>query len=221
MAKAKRILLLEDDAILNDLIYEYLKAFYQVDRAYDYDEALTLIEEHAYDLFIFDINLPTKDGITLLKELRSFYDHTLTLFITAYEDIEHLKLAFGAGASDYLKKPFDLEELAIRIKKVFGETQESKEALSIGENSYYYPATGVVVRGDKRVQLSAKEAQLLSYFVAHKGRAISHEELLYNLWDYNALVSGATLRSHIRRLREAIGKEKIATVRGIGYIYEV
>ena len=216
----KRILLLEDDPVLHELIYEYLAKSYVTDRAYDYTEALEHIDKQRYDLFVFDINIPTSDGIKLLKEIYTFSITTPALFITAYDDIKHLEAAFGAGAKDYLKKPFDLEELGIRIRKILGELGDHRYIMLDAKRSYH-KTLRLLENENEKIYLSDKEAALLEYFLAHPGILIGYEELIYNIWSYDEMVTHATIRSHIRRLRAIIGKEKIKTIHAKGYIYEV
>jgi len=216
-----KILLMEDDPVLGDIISDYLEQFYITDRAFDSLEAQEYIDEASYDLFIFDINVPGKSGIELLEELRSFNDTTPALIITAYDDTEHLKQSFDAGAHDYIRKPFELEELKLRIEKskiLFHIEQDDPVKLS--DTLTYYPRKSIVSDGIDRVTLRPKETEILDYFIAHPQRLISQEELVQNIWEYDALPSDATLRSYIRKLREVIGAEKIITQRGMGYRYE-
>jgi len=216
-----RILLVEDDPVLSDILGDYLDGRYDTDRAYTAEEAMAMAERRRYDLFLFDINLPGKNGIALLKELRGFAVTTPAIIITAYEDTAHLKAGFDAGAHDYIRKPFALEELRVRIensRRLFHI--EPREKIRLGEACVYDPQTKRVETADGGHSLAPKEAAMLEYFLAHAGRTVSNEELTQNLWDYDRLPSDATLRSHIRRLRELIGSERITTVRGIGYRYE-
>jgi len=216
-----KILLMEDDPVLGDIVSDYLQTFYETDRAFDSVEAQEFIDEGKYDLFIFDINVPGKSGIELLQELRSFNDTTPALIITAYDDTKHLKESFDAGAHDYIKKPFDLEELKLRIEKsrvLFHIEQDTP--IGISETLTYYPRKHIVSDGSKEVSLRPKEAEILDYFIAHSHRLISQEELVQNIWGFDELPSDATLRSYIRKLREGIGAEKITTQRGMGYSYE-
>ena len=217
----KRILLLEDDPILHELIYEYLAKSYLADRAYSYNEALEHIDKYHYDLFLFDINIPGSDGISLLKELRELCITTPALIITAYDDTNHLEAAFSTGAHDYLKKPFDLEELGIRIRKVLGEIGDQQRLIDIDKQTKYDKHLQLIDNGKEKIHLSSKEAKLLEYFLSHSGVVISYEELMYNIWSYEDMVTHATIRSYIRRLRTLIGKEKIKTIHAKGYIYEV
>ena len=215
------ILLMEDDPVLSDILLDFLREDYNVDYAFNSEEVYALLEKNTYDLFIFDINVTGQNGLDLLEELRSFSDNTPAIFITAYRDTKHLQKAFDAGAHDYIKKPFELEELALRIestKRLFHI--DSSEQECIGENIYFNPQTKEIQNGKALISLGAKDALLLSYFLKNRGRLISNEELTQNIWDFDSMPSDATLRSHIRTLREIIGKEKIKTIRGEGYLYE-
>ena len=216
-----RILLLEDDPVLADILGDYLGGLYETDHAATAEEALALSAKRRYDLFIFDVNVPGKSGIEVLRELRSFSISTPAIIVTAYDDTAHLKRAFDAGAHDYIRKPFALEELRLRIensKRLFNIEQTENVAVSAA--CRYSPKNKTVECEGATQPLSPKEAAILEYFLAHPGRTVSGEELIRNLWDYDRLPSDATLRSHIRRLRELVGEDVITTVRGIGYRYE-
>ena len=216
-----KILFMEDDPVLGDIVATYLKEYYEVHHVFDSKEAQQCIDETHYDLFIFDINVPGKSGIALLEELRSFNDTTPAIIVTAYNDTKHLKASFDAGAHDYIRKPFELEELKLRIEKsrvLFHIEQDTPEKLS--NTLIYYPRKHCVMEGDKEMKLRPKEVEILDYFIAHPKRLISTEELVQNIWEFDELPSDATLRSYIRKLREVIGSEKIVTQRGMGYRYE-
>jgi two-component system OmpR family response regulator len=216
-----KILLMEDDPVLGDIVTDYLQTFYETDRAFDSKEAQEFIDEGFYDLFIFDINVPGKSGVSLLEELRSFNDTTPAIIITAYQDTKNLKESFDAGAHDYIRKPFELEELKLRIEKskvLFHIEQDTPVKLS--DDLTYYPRQHIVTGGSKEMRLRPKEVDILDYFIAHPHRLISQEELVQNIWGFDELPSDATLRSYIRKLREIIGSNKITTQRGMGYMYE-
>lgn len=216
-----KILLMEDDAVLSDILCEYLRETYSVDYAFNSSEVFKYLESQKYDLFIFDINVTGKNGLELLEEIREFNDTTPTIFITAYTDTTYLKKAFDLGAHDYIKKPFELEELSVRIestKRLF--KIDSQEELTISSNIIYLPQTKEILKDGVKHSLGAKNALLLSYFLNNAQRLLSSEEITQNVWDFETIPSDATLRSHIRTLRDLIGKEKITTLRGEGYIYE-
>jgi DNA-binding response OmpR family regulator len=216
-----KILLLEDDAVLSDIILDYLRESWRVDYAYDANAVYALLEENTYDLFIFDINVVGQTGLELLEELRSFNNTTPAIFITAYRDTAYLKKAFDIGANDYIKKPFELEELTARIhniKRLFNI--DTDESITIDTNIVFYKKRKKIIKDTQEFSLTGKDTLLLSYFLNNKGRLLSNEELSQNIWDFDTQPSSATLRSHIRTLRELIGKDRITTVRGEGYIYE-
>ena len=212
---------MEDDPVLGDIITDYLRQFYTIHRAFDSDEAQEYINDESYDLLIFDINVPGKNGVELIEELRSFNDTTPAIIITAYDGTKHLKESFDAGAQDYIKKPFELEELKLRIensKVLFHIEQDA--LLKISDKLIYDPKRHIVSDGIDDMSLKPKECEMLEYFIAHTHRLISQDELMQNIWEFDSLPSDATLRSYIRNLREVIGADKIITQRGMGYRYE-
>ena len=216
-----KILLMEDDAVLSDILLDFLEESYSVSYAFNSQAVYDHLETQKFDLFIFDINVTGQNGLELLEELRSFNDTTPTIFITAYTDTEYLKKAFNLGAHDYIKKPFELEELQARIentKRIFNI--DSEKAIEISQGISFSEQLQEVIKEGIKLSLGAKDTQLLAYFLKNKKRVLSSDELIQNVWDFDSSPSDATLRSHIRTLRDIIGKEKISTLRGVGYIYE-
>ena len=215
------ILLMEDDAVLSDILLDYLRESWSVDYAFNSAEVFKHLESRKYDLFIFDINVTGKNGLELLEELRRFHDKTPTIFITAYTDTQYLKRAFDLGAHDYIRKPFELEELGMRIqntKKLFNIKTDKN--IEITPEIIFSPTKKEIIQNNKKTSLGSKDTLLLSYFLNNPSRLISSDELIQNIWSFDSIPSDATLRSHIRTLRELIGKEKIKTIRGEGYLYE-
>lgn len=215
------ILLMEDDAVLSDILLDYLRESFSVDYAFNSEEVHKHLVDKKYDLFIFDINVTGKNGLELFEELRSYNDTTPTIFITAYTDTSYLQQAFALGAHDYIKKPFELEELYARIqntKRLFNIN--TQEEIQIAPSIYFCTLKNEVLKDGRSISLGAKDSKLLVYFLKNASRLITAEELTQNVWDYDSIPSDATLRSHIRTIRDVIGKEKITTVRGEGYIYE-
>jgi len=215
------ILLMEDDVVLSDILLDFLRESWIVDYAFNSDEVFQYLESKKYDLYIFDINVTGKNGLELLDELRSFNDHTPAIFITAYTDTKYLKKAFSLGAHDYIKKPFELEELNARIentKRIFHIKTNNK--IYISDTLIFSPEIKELIKNGKKISLGAKDTLLLSYFFTNKQRLLTTEELIQNVWDFDSIPSDATLRSHIRTLRELIGKDRINTIRGEGYMYE-
>ena len=212
---------MEDDAVLSDILLDFLAESWDVDYAFNSDEVYEKLESNKYDLFIFDINVAGKTGLELLEELREFKNTTPTIMITAYTDTDYLKKAFKLGAHDYIKKPFELEELTARIQntqKLFNI--ENNSEINITNSIIFLPELREIRDEGKFVSISQKDNDILLYFINNQKRVVTNEELTQNIWDFDNIPSDATIRSHIRTLREIIGKEKIQTLRGVGYKYE-
>jgi two-component system, OmpR family, response regulator len=218
-----RVLLLEDDVALSDLLNEHLE-----DKGFDVtlctngQDALETLIDQKFDIALLDINTPQISGIEVLKTIRKEYkNNTPTIILTAYQDTKHLKESFENGVDDYIKKPFDLEELDQRILKLcrqFFINQDDK--IRIDENIFFEPQTCQVFKDDKIINIAQKERDILKYFCTHKNRVISSDELLQNIWAYDEMPTDATIRVYIKNLREIVGKEKITTIRAIGYRFE-
>ena len=212
---------MEDDPVLSDILLDFLQESWSVDYAYDSTEVYNHLDSTKYDLFIFDINVMGKSGLELLKELRGYKDTTPTIIITAYKDTKHLKEAFDIGAHDYIKKPFELDELYARIintQRLFNIENDKK--IEVSKNILFSQKEKKLIKDGVSISLSSKDSAILNYFLTKRGQLISSDELTQNIWDFDTIPSDATLRSHIRTLRELIGKDKIKTIRGEGYIYE-
>lgn len=217
-----KILLLEDDPILSDIIYDHLYELgYEVTLCGDGKAALEQIDEKNFDLFLFDINVPMKNGIEVLKTARSYHKNTPTILITAYQDINHLKNGFVAGCDDYIKKPFELEELDQRVENIKRKFNiETDQSIEISKNLLFDYHKQTIIKGEKLHKLSHKESQILNYFINNQKRLISNEELMQNVWEFDEMPSDATLRVYIKNLRIILGAQKIQTIRGLGYSFE-
>ncbi|MDA3907749.1 MAG: response regulator transcription factor [Sulfurimonas sp.] len=214
-----KILLLEDDTVLADILVDFLQEEYSVTHTYSMKKALVLSEEINYDLYIFDINVPDGNGISLLKELRSFNDETPAIFITAFHDTKHLKAAFESGANDFIKKPFDLEELTQRIENIkrhFG----LKILVKITPEMEFDTQNHILKTKEKTEHLSNKESAILHYLYKNRHRVVSTDEMLQNLWEYDDMPSGDAVRTLIKEIRKYVGKEHILNIRGEGYRFE-
>jgi DNA-binding response OmpR family regulator len=213
-----KILLLEDDALLSKILTKHLKKNYEVTSTYDGDSALELVEQKKFDLLILDSNVPGISGLELIKELRSYNDTTPIIMITAYQDTIHLKTAFTNGCNDYIKKPFELDELDMRIENISRTFNiEQDRIISISNHILFDATNNQIVKNDQNFSIAKKESEFLNYLVTNKNRTVSKEELTQNLWSFENMPSDATLRVYIRNLRALIGKESIETIRGMGY----
>ncbi len=202
-----RILLVEDDRVLADSLKKYLEMNgLEVEVAYSFSEAVDLLERKKYDVYVLDVNLGDGDGIELLEDLRHFRDDTPTIFISALTDIGTITRGFNAGAEDYLKKPFDPEELVVRIK---ARLKKQEEELRYGDIVY---RDGRFFKGDQELDLGEVQRNILHKLLRNRGRVVTKEEL----YDYMVNPSPTALRVMINKLRKKTGID-IKPVRGIGY----
>lgn len=218
-----RVLLLEDDIALSDLLNEHLEdKGFEVTLCTNGQEALENLVDKKFDFALLDINTPTISGIEVLKRVRTEYKNNIPIIIlTAYQDTKHLKESFENGVDDYIKKPFDLEELDQRILKLCRQFLiEQDNKIKIDEKLYFEPSTCKIFKDNEIINLAQKERDILKYFCTHKSRVVSSEELLQNIWTYDEMPTDATIRVYIKNLREIIGKDKITTIRAIGYRFE-
>lgn len=212
-----KILLLEDDPLISEIIIERLRSSgYIVDYAFDILEAQKFIQKLDYDIYLFDVNIPNGNGFDFLEYLRLNEDKTPTIFITALNGIEDVKNAFRSGCDDYIKKPFELDELEVRlenIKRLYNLGTEIK----IDSSTFLNKQNLTIKINNQQQHIREKEFHILVYLANNKNRAVSNDELSTNIWDYDELPSDATIRTYIKNLRTIIGKEKIQTVKGVGY----
>ena len=204
-----KILLLEDDPNLSQTLLRYLKFNdFEVDWVKNGEEALDFTYENRYDLYLFDINVPLINGIDLLKELRDAHDLTPTIIISALIDIESVTKGFMAGADDYLKKPFDPEELLIRIK---AKTQKLKPILKVGNLELNFQEEMIKKNGE-RVYLTSIQYNILKLLLQNYPNPAKKESLL----ELTNNGSEGALRVQINKLKSTFDIN-IKSIRGVGY----
>ena len=181
------ILLIEDDVLLSELISDFLSKNHEVVCAYSGDEAYDILDEQKFSLIITDINMPHMTGLEFLKSLREFSDTTPVIIITAYQDLETLKKGFKYGANDYLKKPFELEELEMRVKNIAKQFNlDVVDLIDLGNNIKFNLAEKKLIIDDMIHVLKPKESQFLNYLITHSNSLVSSNELMQNLsWKYD------------------------------------
>jgi DNA-binding response OmpR family regulator len=214
-----RILLLEDDIILNEIIEEFLLTInYEVTSTYDGEKAEELIYEELYDLLILDVNVPSINGFALLEKLRGININIPAIFITSLNTIQDLKTGFKVGANDYIKKPFQLDELAIRIENIKKLKQiECTNKININDNLIYNFNTKSILFDNNYFQLSKMESKVFEYLLKNKNRIISIEEISINNWVYDEIPEPTTIRTYIKKIRRFLGNSMIINIKGIGY----
>ena len=209
-----KILILEDDIFLSDLLREHLQERgYEVVHCTDGDEAYETIQTEHFDVLLLDINVPGIKGSELLRLLREQNMNTPAIFITSLNSAKDVKEGFAIGADDYIKKPFEFEELDARLEHIIKIYNLDQKIFTMGDITFY-PEKKLLIKDGKKINLSTKENELLHYFFTHPNRTITKEELIANLWE--EIPTDATIRTYIKMLREYLG-DAIRTVRGIGY----
>ena len=212
----KKILLLEDDEILYETLIELLEAEgFDVVHVKDGQEALDATFVSQFDLMLLDVNVPYINGFELLKELREAGNKTITIFLTALTDIDSLSRGFEIGADDYIKKPFDFDELLVRIRALLKKQYNGTKA-EIGDFVFDIEKEELY-RNGKFIKLTPYETTITKILLKNRGNTISKYELLDLLNEGEEMSEGA-LRVHINSLRK-IGLP-IITLRGVGYRFE-
>jgi len=214
-----KILFLEDDPVIASIVKDFLRESYVLEHCFNSEDALKLAEDGSFDLYIFDINVPGISGLELLKTLRDFNDTTPAIFITAYQELKYLREGFDVGANDFIRKPFELEELKARIENIKRQFSIDEE-IQINEETFFNALIHKVRTKEKVLSLSAKESMVLQYLITNKNRVISTDEILQNLWEFDEMPGQDTIRTYIKNLRNILGKEHIINVRGEGYRFE-
>lgn len=214
-----KILLLEDDFILNEIITEFLLSLnHEVISVFDGLEAQTLAYEKIFDLLILDVNVPILNGFEFLKELRLRNIKTPAIFITSLNTADDLKHGFESGCDDYIKKPFELQELELRInniKRLFNI--DCNIEVCIAKGVTYNVQTFELNDNGQKTILPKKEAKILEYFLNNENKVVSPDELSVNVWSYEEYPLSSTIRTYIKNLRKLIGEESIITLKGVGY----
>ena len=212
-----KILLLEDNKKLNETITKRLgMKGYSVLSIIDGAEAFEKITD-GFSCFILDINVPNIDGIKILKKIREYYPTLPVIIISASVELDVIKQAYDLGCNDFLKKPFFIDELEIKIEKL---CKIQNDKIYFDENCYFDFKSSILKMDDKETRLTKKEKLLINLFLTKKNQVISYEAIENYVWEGN-FASLESIRSLIRRVRKVIDKEYIQTVVDTGYIFKV
>jgi two-component system response regulator MprA len=221
---AERILVIEDEVQIADLLRRgLLYEGYSVEIASDGEAGLSAARDRPPDLVLLDLMLPGIDGLTVCKRLRSGSDVPI-LILTAKDAVAHRVAGLDAGADDYVIKPFSFDELLARIRALLRRRQPAdasvQEVLHFADLRLN-PATHEVFRGDRRIELTAREFELLSFFVQHPKQVLTRDVLYDRIWGYDFGGESNIIEVYVRYLRaklEDAGEPRlIQTVRGVGY----
>jgi len=213
------ILLLEDDLQLSDTVKQFLELKgYIVYPAYDGFQAEDVAYEKHIDLMLLDVKVPNISGFEFLKKIREEGKQTPAIFITSLNSADDVEKGFEIGCDDYIRKPFALKELLVRVesllKRSFGTHDEK---IAIDEGLVFDIKDMVLSKDDEKVPLKTKELKLLALFLQNPNELLDYEKINQALWDFDEEPNNGSLRTYIKTIRSTIGKEKIETVKNIGY----
>ena len=222
-----RILVVDDEEKIRHVIREYAEfEGYEVSEAKDGMEAISKCKEEDFDIIIMDIMMPKLDGFSAIKEIRKTKNTPVLMLSARGEEYDKL-FGFEIGIDDYVVKPFSPKEVMARINAILSRSNKKEEENST-EGKYVYKglevdmlARNVYVDGVKK-ELTPKEFELLQYLIINKNIALSREKILNEVWGYDFFDEDRTVDTHVKMLRNSIGKyrDNIITVRGMGYKFE-
>jgi len=217
------ILLLEDDELFSLSLIDYLEEFadVRITHAHNSTKMLELIYENRYDLYLLDINLPDINGIDLLKDIRASSDNTPTIFLTSYKDKETLTNGFLNGADDFLTKPFDMDELILRINSLMKRVKKQK--VIILDNIEFNFDTKEVKKDGKLFKFSLKALELFELFYQNNNAIVTKDMIIHKLWSASENYSDGSIRVYVNNIKKLFNSEeifKISNIKNIGYKIE-
>ena len=214
-----RLLLVEDDPMIGEAVQDLLRAeHYAVDWARDGDAADTALRTQPYDLVLLDLGLPKRDGITVLRDLRTRKNRTPVLVATARDAVAQRIEGLDAGADDYVLKPYDLDELLARIRALLRRAAGRAEPVYEHKGVCINPATREATVQGVPVVLSAREWAVLEPLIARPGMVLSRQQLEDKLYGWGDEVSSNAVEVYIHGLRKKLGADLLLNVRGVGYL---
>ena len=214
-----RLLLVEDDPMIGEAVQDLLRAeHYAVDWARDGDAADTALRTQAYDLVLLDLGLPKRDGLAVLRDLRTRKDRTPVLVATARDAVAQRIEGLDAVADDYVLKPYDLDELLARLRALLRRAAGRAEPVYEHQGVSINPATREATVQGQPVVLSAREWAVLEPLIARPGRVLSRQQLEDKLYGWGDEVSSNAVEVYIHGLRKKLGADVLLNIRGVGYL---
>jgi len=223
MSKKIKLLLAEDEAALGQIIKESLETRdFEVILCDNGERAFEKYQSESPEILVLDVMMPKKDGFTLAKEIRAIDNTIPIIFLTAKSQTTDVVEGFSIGGNDYLKKPFSMEELIVRIHNLVNRThiQKASSIIDIGKYTFNFPKQQLLFNDEKPEQLTHREAHLLFHLVKNKNRVLDRSVILNKLWGTDDFFSARSMDVFITKLRKKLKKDdsiKIINVRGFGY----
>ncbi|MBC3847440.1 response regulator transcription factor [Winogradskyella echinorum] len=223
MADSIKLVLAEDEAALGQIIKESLETRnFEVILCDNGEKAFEAYNSQSPEILVLDVMMPKKDGFTLAKEIRAIDDTIPIIFLTAKSQTADVVEGFSIGGNDYLKKPFSMEELIVRIHNLISRTQVQKTSkiLEIGNYTFNFPKQNLQFKNEEVLQLTHREAHLLFHLIKNKNRVLDRSLILNKLWGTDDFFSARSMDVFISKLRKKLRKDEsvqIINVRGFGY----
>jgi DNA-binding response OmpR family regulator len=214
-----RALLLEDDYYSNSVIAnELVQLGFFVDQCYDGESAMDSVYNQQHDFYILDINVPHFNGYEVLKYIQERYPKAPTIMISTHVEMEYIKKAFSMGCHDYMKKPFELEELILRVKNILRLTNcnRNENILNLSHGYTYSLVSSELFYHDLAVELTRIESLLLRILIQNIGNVVSIDVIKNYVWE-NEEIAPATMRYWVHRLIKKLKNGMIVNTRGVGY----
>ena len=211
-----KILLLEDELMLNDAISEYLKGIGHMVQSFTDGEEVINNVDMSFDLLIMDINVPKKDGFEILEDLNKKKIYIPTIYISALIDIEDITKAYDLGCREYIKKPFHLEELGIKINQILKKDQSSTSHMRLSENYSYSKDKQTLYFSGEPQTLTKKQLEIIHILALNINMIVDFERFRIDIWG-GENIDNPTIRAEISRLKKALKEDFIKNIRGLGY----
>ncbi|WP_196896089.1 response regulator transcription factor [Aureivirga marina] len=218
--KKIKVILAEDEAALGQIIKESLETRdFEVIHCLDGEEALEKFTSGKPDILVLDVMMPLKDGFSLATEIRNLDEQIPIIFLTSKSQTADVVKGFSIGGNDYLKKPFSMEELIVRIHAQLRKNNQKKETSKLGKYDFDYKKQ-LLTFEEEEIHLTHREAELLYHLMLHKNEILERSEILNKLWGTDDFFTTRSMDVFISKLRKKLKKDttiQIINVRGFGY----
>lgn len=211
-----KILLLEDELMLNNAINQYLTSIGHQVESFTDGQAVVDSINNSYDLLILDINVPTLDGFEILTILNSKKIFIPTIFISALSDIEDITKGYNLGCKEYLKKPFHLAELGIKINQILKSEQQTTSHIKFSKNYSYSKTNKTLYFNNEPQNLTKKQLEIIHILALNINMIVDFERFRIDVWDAED-IDNPTIRAEISRLKKSLKEDFIKNIRGLGY----
>ena len=222
-----KVLFAEDEAVLGKLVKEAMEnKGFAVEWLKNGKDAIATFKESSFDICVLDVMMPGIDGFTLAKQIRATDPNIPILFLTARSQTNDVIKGFESGGNDYLKKPFSLHELFVRIQELVRRNNQNNTKQTSAQNEYaigkyiFYPQTQLLIVGSEKIKLSHKEALLLHELVIHKNELMERRTTLIKIWGDDTFFNGRNMDVYIAKLRKHLASDptlSILNIRGHGF----